>query len=87
MDNASIGIVDPALMLLRSLHLEVQYEGFQLITILMMYENIKLGILTGLVGSLKPSQVDFDEQPEILKGTYNCGFVFLLLQIKQYGLS
>lgn len=67
MDNASIGIVDPALMLLRSLHLEVQYEGFQLITILMMYENIKLGILTGLVGSLKPSQVDFDEQPEILK--------------------
>ena len=57
-------------MLLRSLHLDVQYEGCQLIKLLTSYNNIQTEILGGLVGLLKPSKVDLQEQPEILFGTY-----------------
>jgi len=54
-------IVDPALMLLRSLHIEVQYEGCLLVKQLIHYKNIEQDILTGLVALLKPSQMELSE--------------------------
>lgn len=67
-DSASIGIVDPALQLLRSLHVEVQYEGCLLVKQLVSYSNIKVNILQGLVGLLKPSKIDLNEQLEVFTG-------------------
>jgi len=68
-ESASISIVDPVLMLLRSLHLEVQYEGFQLIKLLISYDSIKTQLLNGLVGLVKPSKADLQDQTEILSDT------------------
>ena len=70
LENTSISIVDPCLMLLRSLHLEVQYEGCQLIKLLASYNSIQTELLSGLVALLKPSKVDLQEQPEILSGLF-----------------
>ena len=59
-------IVDSVLMLLRSLHLEVQYEASELIKDLMRYD-VQLAILKGLVSLLKPSKEDvLADKPEIL---------------------
>ena len=61
-------IVDSVLQLLRSLHLEVQYEASELIKDLMNYD-IQLALLKGLVSLLKPSKEDIQaEKPEILSG-------------------
>lgn len=49
--NASI--VEPLIGLLKSLHIEVQYEAIELITLLMDY-NVKDTILKSLVNVLKP---------------------------------
>ena len=55
-------------MLLRSLHLEVQYEASELIKDLMRYD-VQLAILKGLVSLLKPSKEDIlADKPEILNG-------------------
>ena len=55
-------------MLLRSLHLEVQYEASELIKDLMRYD-VQLAILKGLVSLLKPSKEDIQaDKPEILSG-------------------
>ncbi|XP_031549299.1 armadillo-like helical domain containing protein 1 isoform X2 [Actinia tenebrosa] len=61
--TASPTIVDPVLMLLRSLHLEVQYEACELIKDLMQY-NIRNAILKGLVSLLKPTKDDVQESAE-----------------------
>ncbi|CAB4043635.1 armadillo-like helical domain containing 1 isoform X1 [Paramuricea clavata] len=53
-------------MLLRSLHLEVQYEASELIKDLMRYD-VQLAVLKGLVALLKPSKEDIQaDKPEIL---------------------
>jgi hypothetical protein len=55
-------------MLLRSLHLEVQYEASELIKDLMRYD-VQLAVLKGLVALLKPSKEDIQaDKPEILSG-------------------
>jgi hypothetical protein len=56
-------VVDPVLMLLRSLHLEVQYEACELIKDLMQY-NVRNAILKGLVSLLKPTKDDIQESAE-----------------------
>ena len=66
MDAPSISIIHPSLLLLRSLHVEVQYEGCQLIELLMNYNDIQKEVLVGLVNLLQPSKLDLQEQPEIL---------------------
>ncbi|KAL8178807.1 UNVERIFIED_CONTAM: Armadillo-like helical domain containing protein 1 [Gekko kuhli] len=48
-------IVESVLGVLRSVHLEVQYEGIQLIRDLMAYD-VQLELLKGLVSLLKPSR-------------------------------
>ncbi|MBN3302323.1 ARMD1 protein, partial [Amia calva] len=48
-------IVEPLLKVLRSLHLEVQYEAIELIKDLMHYE-VRLALLKGLVSLLKPTK-------------------------------
>ena len=58
-------------MLLRSLHLEVQYEASELIKDLMNYD-VQLETLKGLVSLLKPSKEDIQaDKPEILNGKVN----------------
>ena len=55
-------------MLLRSLHLEVQYEASELIKDLVLYD-VQLAMLKGLVSLLKPSREDIQaDKPEILNG-------------------
>ena len=70
MKTTSPTIVDSVLMLLRSLHLEVQYEASELIKDLMRYD-VQLAILKGLVSLLKPSKEDIlADKPEILSGKF-----------------
>jgi len=64
--DANQTIVDPVLSLLRSFHLEVQYEACQLIRILVHY-GIQSDILKGLVSLLKPTKADLQEKPDILQ--------------------
>ena len=64
-NTASSSMVEPVLMLLRSMHLEVQFEAHQLIKLLMDYE-VRDDLLKGLVALLKPSTADMQEIPEIL---------------------
>ncbi|XP_069498434.1 armadillo-like helical domain containing protein 1 isoform X2 [Ambystoma mexicanum] len=52
--KAHPSIVDPLLGVLRSMHLEVQYEALQLIQDLMQYD-VRQDLLAGLVALLKPS--------------------------------
>ena len=60
-------IIEPVLMLLKSLHLEVQYEASELIKDLMQYD-VQITLLRSLVLLLKPSKNDIHEKPEILDG-------------------
>uniref|UniRef100_A0A8C1U2U5 Armadillo like helical domain containing 1 n=1 Tax=Cyprinus carpio TaxID=7962 RepID=A0A8C1U2U5_CYPCA len=53
--TAHHSIVEPLLNLLRSLHLEVQYEAIELITELMQ-SDVRLALLRGLVAFLKPTK-------------------------------
>lgn len=64
--TTSPNIVDSVLMLLRSLHLEVQYEASELIKDLMNYD-VQPAVLKGLVSLLKPTKEDVHaDRPEIL---------------------
>ena len=56
-------IVEPVLMLLRSLHLEVQYEACELIKDLMQYD-VQHSLLKGLVGLLKPTKDEIKDSSE-----------------------
>lgn len=50
-------------MLLRSLHLEVQYEACELIKELMEYD-VQHSLLNGLVGLLKPTKEEIRDSSE-----------------------
>ena len=63
-ETASISIIDPCLLLLRSLHLEVLYEGCELIKLLMSYGNVRDDLMAGLVALLKPSKIDMQNVPD-----------------------
>jgi len=58
-------IVDPLLTLLRTLHLEVQYEAIELIKLMMTYE-IRSAVLKGLVRLLRPAKEDLLLRPQVL---------------------
>ncbi|XP_073675954.1 armadillo-like helical domain containing protein 1 [Garra rufa] len=71
--TAHHSIVEPLLNLLRSLHLEVQYEAIELITVLMQSE-VRPALLRGLVVFLKPTKDrnpkhKILEDPEVAKMT------------------
>jgi len=66
-ETASISIIDPCLLLLRSLHLEVLYEACELIKLLTNYGNVRNDIINGLVGLLRPSKIDMEQVPDIVK--------------------
>lgn len=63
MGAANPTIVEPVLMLLRSLHLEVQYEACELIKELMEYD-VQHSLLNGLVGLLKPTKEEIKDSSE-----------------------
>ena len=56
-------IVESVLMLLRSLHLEVQYEACELIKDLMQYD-VQHSLLKGLVGLLRPTKDEIKDSSE-----------------------
>jgi len=63
----NVTIVEPVLLLLRSCHIEVQYEASRLIELLIQYD-IQTDIITGLVDLLKPSKSDLmGDRPEIVQ--------------------
>ncbi|XP_063441619.1 armadillo-like helical domain containing protein 1 [Mytilus trossulus] len=63
--SANPSIVEPLLNLLKTLHLEVQYEAIELIKELMDYE-VSDSLLKGLVLLLRPAKEDLIRKPEIL---------------------
>lgn len=65
--TANASIVEPLLNLLKTLHLEVQFEGIELIKELMEYEEVADLLQKGLVGLLHPSKEDTIRRPEILE--------------------
>ena len=67
MKNANPNFVEPLLNLLKTLHLEVQYEALELITLLMDYE-VQDQLIAGVVRLLRPSKEDVVKRPEILQG-------------------
>lgn len=71
----SINIVHPSLMLLRSLHVEVQYEATELIKLLMSHREVHQELLTGLINLLQPSKLQMQEQPEILTDPESPDFI------------
>lgn len=64
--NANPNIVEPLLNLLKTLHLEVQFEAIELIKELMEYE-VSETILQKLVSLLRPSKEEIVKRPEILE--------------------
>nr|XP_022316328.1 uncharacterized protein C1orf228 homolog isoform X1 [Crassostrea virginica] len=64
--NANPNIVEPLLNLLKTLHLEVQFEAIELIKELMEYE-VADTILQKLVSLLRPSKEETVKRPEILE--------------------
>ncbi|KAK2138580.1 hypothetical protein LSH36_2776g00005, partial [Paralvinella palmiformis] len=63
--SANPSIVDPLLNLLKTLHLEVQYEAIELVKDLMDYE-VQDPLLKGLVKLLRPAKEDLLNRPDIL---------------------
>lgn len=61
--KASNNIVDPVLLLLQSMHVEVQYEACELIKDLMNYE-IKEDLIQRLVALLRPTAADIEKIPK-----------------------
>lgn len=65
-ESANPSIVEPVLNLLKTLHLEVQYEALELIKELMGYE-VRGTLLAGLVRLLRPAKEDLLARPDILQ--------------------
>ena len=65
--KASTSIVDSALLLLQSMHVEVQYEACELIKDLMNYD-IKEDLMHGLVALLHPTPATIEKIPKELSG-------------------
>lgn len=64
--NANPSIVEPLLNLLKTLHLEVQFEAIELIKELMDYE-VGEQLLSGLVALLRPAKEDIIQKPDLLE--------------------
>ncbi|XP_075472302.1 armadillo-like helical domain containing protein 1 isoform X2 [Ascaphus truei] len=65
-NTAHPSIVDPLLGVLRSMHLEIQYEAIQLIKEL-IHTEVRPALLKGLVARLRPSQKESTKpRPQIL---------------------
>ncbi|XP_045159982.1 armadillo-like helical domain containing protein 1 [Mercenaria mercenaria] len=64
--NANPSIIEPLLNLLKTLHLEVQFEAIELIKELMDYEVGQI-LLSGLVGALRPAKEDIIQKPDLLE--------------------
>ncbi|KAL4237129.1 hypothetical protein ACF0H5_005510 [Mactra antiquata] len=64
--NANPSIIEPLLNLLKTLHLEVQFEAIELIKELMDYE-VGQTLLSGLVGLLRPAKEDIIQKPDLLE--------------------
>lgn len=64
--QANPSIVEPLLNLLKTLHLEVQYEAIELIKDLMSYD-VRDALLRGLVKLLRPSKEDMLRRPELFE--------------------
>jgi len=56
-ESAHPSVVEPVIAMLRTLHLEVQYEAIQFIKLLMNYP-VRDKLVEGLIRSLKPSKED-----------------------------
>lgn len=67
-EQANPTIVEPLLHLLRTLHLEVQFEAIELIKELMNYD-VADSLLSGLVGLLRPAVDDIKPRQELLEDT------------------
>ena len=84
-ETASISIIDPCLLLLRSLHLEVLYEGCELIKLLMSYGNVRDELMSGLVALLKPSKIDMqnvaDKGAQLFSVAYYINFSISFLEM------
>lgn len=65
-------------MLLRSLHLEVQYEACELIKDLMKYD-VQHSLLQGMVGLLKPTKEEIRDSSEAMLS----GLLAVLLGLSQ----
>ncbi|XP_060562979.1 armadillo-like helical domain containing protein 1 [Ruditapes philippinarum] len=63
--NANPSIIEPLLNLLKTLHLEVQFEAIELIKELMDYD-VGAVLLSGLVSSLRPAKEDIIQKPDLL---------------------
>ncbi|XP_052258439.1 armadillo-like helical domain containing protein 1 [Dreissena polymorpha] len=64
--TANTSICDPLLNLLKTLHLEVQFEAIELLKELMDYNEVQDQLLTGLVGLLRPAKEDMIQKPDLL---------------------
>ncbi|XP_046353431.1 armadillo-like helical domain containing protein 1 isoform X2 [Haliotis rufescens] len=64
--QANVSVVEPLLNLLKTLHLEVQFEAIELIKELMDYD-VSTSLLKGLVALLRPAKEDSLPRPEILE--------------------
>lgn len=64
--NANPSIVEPLLNLLKTLHLEVQFEAIELVKELMDYE-VGESLLSGLVALLRPAKEDIIQKPDLLE--------------------
>lgn len=64
--NANPSIIEPLLNLLKTLHLEVQFEAIELIKELMDYD-VGGSLLSGLVGLLRPAKEDIIQKPDLLE--------------------
>ncbi|KAK7100658.1 armadillo-like helical domain containing protein 1 isoform X2 [Littorina saxatilis] len=65
-EQANPNIVEPLLNLLRTLHLEVQFEAIELIKELMDYE-VADHLLSGLVGLLRPAVDDIKPRQDLME--------------------
>lgn len=63
--EANNSIIEPLLNLLKTLHLEVQFEAIELIKELMDY-NVGETLLKGLVELLRPAKEDIIQKPDLL---------------------
>ena len=68
-------------MLLRSLHLEVQYEACELIKDLMKYD-VQHSLLQGMVGLLKPTKEEIRDSSEAMLS----GLLAVILRGYSWGL-
>ena len=65
LENVNISIIHPVLLLLRSLHIEVQYEGVQLIKLLIPHKSLQKELIHDIVQLLQPSKLELQQLHEV----------------------